>query len=108
MTNEILVIDDNSDIRQLITNILKDKGFEVREAANYEQAILEINKKSSLGPWISHGFQGPKTNENHWKFMHFRADPSKPFINAMKMESFWGVKTVGFVKIFQNLYENSL
>ncbi len=45
MTNEILVVDDNSDIRQLISGILKDKGFVVRLAANYDQAILEINKK---------------------------------------------------------------
>ena len=45
MTNEILVIDDNSDIRQLISGILKDVGFTVREAANFDQAMLEINKK---------------------------------------------------------------
>ena len=45
MINEILVIDDNSDIRLLISGILKDKGFNVREAANYDQAISEINKK---------------------------------------------------------------
>ena len=45
MTNEILVIDDNSDIRQLISGILKDKGFIVREAANFSQAMLEFNKK---------------------------------------------------------------
>ena len=45
MTNEILVIDDNADIRQLISGILKDKGFVVREAANFDQAMLEINKK---------------------------------------------------------------
>ena len=45
MTNEILVIDDNSDIRQLISGILKDKGFIVREAANFDQAMIEINKK---------------------------------------------------------------
>tara|TARA_B100000686_G_C16753716_1_gene954116 strand:+ start:475 stop:1839 length:1365 start_codon:yes stop_codon:yes gene_type:complete len=45
MFNEILIIDDNSDIRQLVSGILKDKGFTVREAANFDQAILEINKK---------------------------------------------------------------
>ena len=45
MSNEILVIDDNSDIRELISGILKDKGFVVREAANFDQAVLEINKK---------------------------------------------------------------
>jgi len=45
MTNEILVVDDNSDIRKLISGILKDKGLVVRVAANYDQALLEINKK---------------------------------------------------------------
>ena len=45
MINEILVIDDNLDIRQLISSILKDNGFLVREAANYDQALSEINKK---------------------------------------------------------------
>jgi len=45
MTNEILVIDDNSDIRKLISGILRDRGFTVREAANFDQAMLEINKK---------------------------------------------------------------
>ena len=45
MTKEILVVDDNSDIRLLISGILKDKGFEVREAANFDQASTEINKK---------------------------------------------------------------
>ena len=45
MTNEILIVDDNSDIRLLISGILKDKGFSVREAANFDQALNEINKK---------------------------------------------------------------
>ncbi len=45
MANEILVIDDNLDIRQLISGILKDQGMTVREAANFDQAKLEINKK---------------------------------------------------------------
>ena len=45
MTKEILVIDDNSDIRQLISGILRDQGMKVREAANFDQALLEINKK---------------------------------------------------------------
>ena len=45
MTKEILVIDDNSDIRKLISSIFKDQGLIVREAANYDQALFEINKK---------------------------------------------------------------
>ena len=45
MTNEILVVDDNSDIRILISGILKDKGYSVRMAANFDQASNEIKKK---------------------------------------------------------------
>ena len=45
MKNEILVVDDNFDIRNLISNILKDKNFIVREAANFDQASFEIDKQ---------------------------------------------------------------
>jgi len=45
MKSEILVIDDNADIRFLICNILEEKGYTVRSAANYEQALNEINAK---------------------------------------------------------------
>ena len=45
MANEILVVDDNPDIRILISGILIDKGFAVRQAANFDQAMSEINKK---------------------------------------------------------------
>ena len=45
MKKEVLVIDDNSDIRFLICNILKDNAYVVRSAANYDQAIKEIENK---------------------------------------------------------------
>ena len=45
MNKEILVVDDNPDIRFLICNILKEQNFNVRSAANYDQAVIEINKK---------------------------------------------------------------
>ncbi len=45
MKHEVLVIDDNIDIRNLISSILRDKNYEVREAANYDQATFEIDKK---------------------------------------------------------------
>ncbi len=45
MKQEVLVIDDNFDIRNLISNILKEKNYDVREAANYDQAVFEIDKK---------------------------------------------------------------
>tara|TARA_B100001063_G_scaffold234427_1_gene251839 strand:+ start:1397 stop:2764 length:1368 start_codon:yes stop_codon:yes gene_type:complete len=45
MLKEILVIDDNPDIRFLICNILEEQNFKVRSAANYDQAVIEINNR---------------------------------------------------------------
>ena len=45
MHKEILVIDDNPDIRSLVSSILKEQNFEVRTAANYDQAVFEIKRK---------------------------------------------------------------
>ena len=44
MKTEILVIDDNADIRFLICNILQENGFIIRSAANFDQAENEINQ----------------------------------------------------------------
>ena len=48
MLKEILVIDDNPDIRSLVSNILLEQNYEVRTAANYDQAIFEINSAVSF------------------------------------------------------------
>ncbi len=45
MKQEVLIIDDNFDIRNLVSNILKDKNYDIREAANFDQAVNEIDKK---------------------------------------------------------------
>ena len=48
MNKEILVIDDNPDIRFLICNILKENNFIDRSAAKYQQAYLEIKKNFQI------------------------------------------------------------
>ena len=45
MTTEILIIDDNADIRNIINDLIIDAGFKTRLAANYNQALNEIDKK---------------------------------------------------------------
>jgi two-component system, NtrC family, nitrogen regulation response regulator NtrX len=45
MNNEILIIDDNSDIRNIINDLIIDAGYKTRLAANYSQALNEIDKK---------------------------------------------------------------
>ena len=45
MSIEILIIDDNSDIRNIINDLIVDAGYKTRLAANYNQALNEIDKK---------------------------------------------------------------
>lgn len=44
--NDILVVDDEKDIRHLIGDILQDEGFEPRLAGNSEDCIAAIEEKS--------------------------------------------------------------
>ncbi len=45
MSTEILIIDDNPDIRNILKDLISDAGYETRIAANYNQALKEIDKK---------------------------------------------------------------
>ena len=45
MTAEILIVDDNSDIRNILNDLIIDAGYKTRIAANYNQALSEIDKK---------------------------------------------------------------
>ena len=45
MSTEILIIDDNPDIRDILKDLISDAGYETRVAANYNQALNEIDKK---------------------------------------------------------------
>ena len=45
MTAEILIVDDNSDIRNILKDLIVDAGYLTRVAANYNQALTEIDKK---------------------------------------------------------------
>lgn len=39
MANDILIVDDEADIRMLIGDILEDEGYESRQAANSTEAL---------------------------------------------------------------------
>jgi len=45
MTTEILIIDDNADIRDIINDLIIEAGYKTRVATNYNQALNEIDKK---------------------------------------------------------------
>ena len=45
MNTEILIVDDNADIRNILNELISDHGFKTRVAANFSQALIEIDKK---------------------------------------------------------------
>ena len=45
MSAEILIVDDNPDIRFILNELIKEAGYKTRLAANYNQALSEIDKK---------------------------------------------------------------
>jgi two-component system, NtrC family, nitrogen regulation response regulator NtrX len=45
MARDILIVDDEADIRMLIAGILKDEGYETREAGNSAQALSAIRAR---------------------------------------------------------------
>ncbi len=45
MSAEILIVDDNADIRLILDELISDSGYKTRIAANFNQALTEIDKK---------------------------------------------------------------
>ena len=45
MSSEILIVDDNDYIRNIINDLILDAGYKTRLAANFNQALSEIDKK---------------------------------------------------------------
>lgn len=45
MANDILIVDDEADIRMLIGDILEDEGYESRQAANSTEALEGIRRR---------------------------------------------------------------
>lgn len=46
MSSDILIVDDETDIRVLIAGVLEDEGYSTRQAANAEQALDEVRSKA--------------------------------------------------------------
>lgn len=45
MADDILIVDDEDDIRLLISGVLADEGYETREASDGDQALTEIDAR---------------------------------------------------------------
>lgn len=46
MAHDVLIVDDETDIRLLIAGILQDEGYATREAGNADQALAQLKSKA--------------------------------------------------------------
>ena len=42
---DILIVDDEPDIRELVAGILEDEGYETRQASNSDDALIAIEER---------------------------------------------------------------
>src|SRR3974377_556882 len=60
MASDILIVDDEADIRELVAGILDDEGFSTRTARDSDSALTEVtNRRPPLG-FLAILLQGPK------------------------------------------------
>ena len=60
MANEILIVDDEADIRDLVAGILEDEGFKTRTARDSDQALSEISNRRPSMVFLDIWLQGSK------------------------------------------------
>ena len=60
MAKDILIVDDEADIRDLVAGILEDEGFAARSAANSDQALAEIQARRPSMVFLDIWLQGSR------------------------------------------------
>src|SRR3954452_3857302 len=60
MASDILIVDDEEDIRDLVAGILDDEGFTTRTARDSDSALAEISKRRPHLVFLDIGLQCSK------------------------------------------------
>ena len=60
MSADILVVDDEADIRDLVAGILQDEGYDARTARNSDEALASIVARKPSLVFLDIWLQGSK------------------------------------------------
>jgi two-component system, NtrC family, nitrogen regulation response regulator NtrX len=60
MAHDILIVDDEADIRDLVAGILEDEGFTTRTARNSDEALAEVSNRRPHMVFLDIWLQGSK------------------------------------------------
>ncbi|GIX11165.1 sigma-54 dependent transcriptional regulator [Elioraea sp.] len=80
MAHDILIVDDEPDIRMLVTGILRDEGYETREAADSDQAIAAFRARRPSLVILDVWLQGSKLDGLQILETMHREEPVVPVV----------------------------
>jgi two-component system nitrogen regulation response regulator NtrX len=80
MALEILIVDDEEDIRDLVAGVLEDEGYEARTAANSDMALAALDERRPSLVLLDVWLQGSKLDGLDLLDEIKRRDPSLPVL----------------------------
>jgi two-component system nitrogen regulation response regulator NtrX len=80
MALEILVVDDEADIRELVAGVLEDEGYSVRSAANSTEALEAIDERRPSLVLLDVWLQGSRLDGLQLLEQVKRRDPTLPVL----------------------------
>ena len=89
MADDILIVDDEADIRDLVAGILEDEGYSTRTAGNSDEALAAVKARRPSMAFLDIWLQGSRLDglqlldaikEEHSAFYHriFRSEQAVP------------------------------
>ena len=80
MALDILIVDDEEDIRELVSGVLEDEGYEARTAANSDAALSAINERRPSLVLLDVWLQGSRLDGLDLLDQIKNRDPSLPVL----------------------------
>ena len=80
MATDILIVDDEADIRELVAGILQDEGHGARTARNSDEALIEIAKRRPQLVFLDIWMQGSKLDGLELLDVVHRDHPEIPIV----------------------------
>src|SRR2546423_14768763 len=80
MSSDILMVDDEADIRELVAGILEDEGFSARTARNSDEALGAITARRPSLLFLDIWLQGSKLDGLQLLGIIKQEDPDLPIV----------------------------
>src|SRR3546814_2060838 len=80
MALEVLIVDDETDIRDLVAGVLEDEGYQTRGAANSDEALAALSERRPTLVFLAVWLFGYKLDVLDFLVEMKRRDPTAPVV----------------------------